>query len=37
MTTITVRIEVDFKGSMRKLSYVNWSEVVREAIRRRIR
>lgn len=36
MTTITVRIDEDLREAMGRLSYVNWSEVVREAIRRRV-
>lgn len=36
MTTVTVRIDEELREAMKKLSYVNWSEVVREAIRRRV-
>jgi len=37
MATITVRIDEDLRDAMRKLRYVNWGEVVREAIRRRVK
>jgi len=37
MSTITVKIDQDLREAMRKLRYVNWSEVVREAIRRRVK
>jgi len=33
---MTVRIDEELREAMRKLSYVNWSEVVREATRRRV-
>ena len=36
MATLTVRIADDLREEMKKLSYVNWSEVVREAIRKRV-
>ena len=36
MSTITVRVDPEVKRRMRRLSYVNWSEVVREAILRRL-
>ena len=32
MTTITIRIDPEIKRRMKKLSYINWSEVVRRAI-----
>ncbi|RLG72365.1 MAG: hypothetical protein DRO23_10550 [Thermoprotei archaeon] len=37
MTTITVRISPEIKKLMRKYKYINWSEVVREAILNKIR
>jgi len=37
MSTITVKIDQDLKEAMRKLRYVNWSEVVMEAIRRKVK
>jgi len=37
MTTITVRISPEIKKLMRKYRYINWSEVVREAILNKIR
>jgi len=36
MTTITVRISPEIKKLMRKYKYINWSEVVREAILNKI-
>jgi len=36
VSTITVRVDPEVKRRMRRLSYVNWSEVVREAILRRL-
>jgi len=37
MTTITVRISPEIKKLMRKYKYINWSDVVREAILNKIR
>jgi len=37
VTTITVRISPEIKKLMRKYKYINWSEVVREAILNKIR
>jgi len=37
MTTITVRISPEVKKLMKKYRYINWSEVVREAILNKIR
>lgn len=37
MATITVRIDEDLRQAMKRLGYVNWSEVVRKAIRRRVK
>lgn len=36
MSTITVRIDPEIKRKMRKFSYINWSEVVREAILKKL-
>jgi len=32
LATITIRIDPEIKRRMKKLSYINWSEVVRRAI-----
>ncbi len=37
MSTITVRIDPEIKRRMRKFSYINWSEVVRRAIIKKLR
>lgn len=37
MATITVRVDEELRRRMRALSHVNWSEVIREAIRRKLR
>ncbi len=37
LSTITVRIDPEIKKKMRKFSYINWSEVVREAILKKLR
>jgi len=36
MTTITIRISSEVKKLMKKYRYINWSEVVREAILNKI-
>ncbi|MDA8054058.1 MAG: hypothetical protein M0Z77_00225 [Thermoplasmatales archaeon] len=36
MEIISTKIEKDTKEKMRKFSYINWSEVIRESIRARI-
>ena len=36
MPVITIRVGRELKERMRRLSHINWSEVVREAIKRRI-
>jgi hypothetical protein len=36
METISTKIEKDTKEKMRKFSYINWSEVIRESIKSRI-
>ncbi len=36
MATITVRISPEVKKLMKKYRYINWSEVVREAILNKI-
>jgi predicted DNA-binding protein len=36
MSVITVRIDKALRERMKRLGHINWSEVVREAIRRRI-
>jgi len=33
---ISVRVPRELREKMRRFSYINWSEVIREAIRRRI-
>ena len=33
---VTVRVPRELREKMRRFSYVNWSEVIREAIRRRV-
>ncbi|MEM2902539.1 MAG: hypothetical protein QXO32_07425 [Candidatus Bathyarchaeia archaeon] len=37
MATLTVRIDEELRRKMKALSYVNWSDVVREAIKRKVR
>ncbi len=37
MPIITVRVDEDMKRMMDRLKHINWSEVVREAIAKRIR
>lgn len=37
MSTISARISKDLKKRMEELSHVNWSEVIREAIRKKIK
>jgi len=34
---ISVRIPKELRKKMKKFSYVNWSEIVREAIKRRVK
>lgn len=36
MSTVTVRIDRKIREAMKRLSYINWSEVIREAIKRKI-
>lgn len=36
MTNISIRIDPELKKEMKKLKYLNWSEVIRDAIKKRI-
>jgi len=36
MATITVRLDGELKDAMKRLPHINWSEVIREAIRRKL-
>lgn len=36
MKTLTVKVDEELRESMRRLRHVNWSEVIRESIRRKI-
>ncbi len=36
MTTISVRIDLELKKKMDKLKYLNWSEIIRRAIKHEI-
>ncbi|HID17254.1 TPA: hypothetical protein EYP26_03075 [Candidatus Bathyarchaeota archaeon] len=37
MATITVGVDEELRRKMRALSHVNWSEVIEEAMRRKLR
>ena len=37
METITARIDRETKGKMKKLSCINWSDVIRDSVNRKIR
>jgi Arc/MetJ-type ribon-helix-helix transcriptional regulator len=36
MKTLTVKVDEELRERMKKLKHVNWSEVIRESIRRKI-
>lgn len=36
METVSAKIEKETKEKMKKLSYINWSEVIRETLRAKI-
>ncbi|MCS7115652.1 MAG: ribbon-helix-helix domain-containing protein [Candidatus Bathyarchaeota archaeon] len=36
MKTLTVKVDEELREQMKKLRHVNWSEVIREAIRKKI-
>ncbi len=36
MDTVSAKIEKETKEKMKKLSYINWSEVIRETLKARI-
>ncbi|MEM2987831.1 MAG: hypothetical protein QXK26_02165 [Candidatus Bathyarchaeia archaeon] len=36
MKTITIKVDEELREQMKKLKHVNWSEVVRESIRKKI-
>lgn len=36
MKTLTVKVDEELREHMRRLKHVNWSEVIRESIRRKI-
>jgi len=36
MKTLTVKVDDELKERMKRLRHVNWSEVIRESIRRKI-
>jgi Arc/MetJ-type ribon-helix-helix transcriptional regulator len=37
MTTISVRIDPELKKKMEKLNHLNWSEIIRQAIKKRLK
>jgi Arc/MetJ-type ribon-helix-helix transcriptional regulator len=37
MPTISVRIDPDLKKKMEKLNHLNWSEIIRQAIKKRLK
>jgi Arc/MetJ-type ribon-helix-helix transcriptional regulator len=37
MPTISVRIDPDLKKEMEKLNHLNWSEIIRQAIKKRLK
>ncbi len=37
LATITIRIDPDIKKRMKRYSYINWSEVIRQAIIEKLR
>ncbi|MEM2995376.1 MAG: hypothetical protein QXI91_05110 [Candidatus Bathyarchaeia archaeon] len=36
MKTLTVKVDEELKERMKKLRHINWSEVIRESIRKKI-
>jgi Arc/MetJ-type ribon-helix-helix transcriptional regulator len=36
MKTLTVKVDEELRERMKRLKHVNWSEVIRESIRRKI-
>lgn len=37
MTTVSVRIDPELKKEMEKLNHLNWSEIIRQAIKKRLK